>query len=180
MQGEADVHRVLGLGVQPGTRWTVFGNGNYNFQMTDYGANVATAGTNQATRVYQYQASIGTRYAELDAQMPWNVQLTGLLRGPVWYNTEEALNPVLFPGQVRNTTVYRKDAFWVWNTRAEIEVRKGVKLFGALNNIFDINNHPLFIGLDQQPCGDNAVAQNGSCGNSMPGREFIVGAQVRF
>ena len=179
-QGEADVHRVLGLAVRPGTRWSVFGNGNYNFQMTDYGANVLTAGTNQATRVYQYQAAIGTRYAELDARMPWNVQLTGLLRGPVWYNTEEALNPILFPGQVRNTTVYRKDAFWVWNTRAEIEVHKGVKLFGALNNIFDINNHPLFIGLDQQPCGDNAVAQNGSCGNSMPGREFIVGAQVRF
>ncbi len=180
IQGEADVNRTLGFGARPGTRWSVFGNGNYNFQMTDYGANVATAGTNQATRIYQYQAAIGTRYAELDAQMPWNVQLLGLLRGPVWYNTEEALNPILFPGQVRNTTVYRKEAFWVWNTRAEIEVRKGVKFFGALNNIFDINNHPLFIGLDQQPCGDNAAAQNGSCGNSMPGREFIVGAQVRF
>jgi len=112
--------------------------------------------------------------------MPWNVQLIGLLRGPMWYATEEALNPLLFPGQVRNTTVYRKDAFWVWNTRAEVEVHKGVKFFGALNNIFDINNSPQFIGLDQVPCGDNQLAQNGSCGNSMPGREFIIGAQVRF
>ena len=179
-QGEADVFRTLGFSVSPGTRWSVFGNANYNFQMTDYGANVITAGTNQATRVYQYQGAFGTRYGELDGKMPWNVQLIGLLRGPVYYNTEEALNPVLFPGQVRNTTVYRKDPFWVFNSRAEIEVHKGVKLFGALNNIFDANNHPLFIGLDQQPCGDNPTQQNGACGNSMPGREFIIGAQVRF
>ena len=180
MQAEADVHRTLGLSVAPGTRWSVFSNASYNFQMTDFGANVITAGTNMATRMYQYEASIGTRYAELDAEMPWNVQLIGLLRGPMWYATEEALNPLLFPGQVRNTTVYRKDAFWVWNTRAEIEVHKGVKFFGALNNIFDINNSPQFIGLDQVPCGDNQLAQNGSCGNSMPGREFVIGAQVRF
>lgn len=180
MQAEADVHRTLGLAVAPGAHWSVFSNAYYNFQMTDYGANVATAGTNQATRMYQYEASIGTRYGVLDAAMPWNVQLLGLLRGPMWYNTEESLNPIIFPGQVRNTTVYRKDAFWVWNTRAEIEVRKGVKFFGAVNNILDVNNSPVFIGLDQQPCGNNQVAQNGSCGNSMPGREFVVGAQVRF
>jgi vitamin B12 transporter len=179
-QAEADIGRTLNLGFKPGARWSVFGNGNYNFQMTDYGANVATAGTNQATRVYQYQAAIGTRYSDLDAEVPWNVSLTGILRGPVWYNTEEALNPFIFPGQVRNTTVYRKDAFWVWNTRAEAEIRKGLKVFGMVNNLFDINNHPLFIGLDQAQCGDNYVAQNGSCGNSMPGREFVVGVQMKF
>jgi vitamin B12 transporter len=180
MQAEADVPRLLGISIAEGNRWSVFSNAYYNFQMTDYGENVATAGTSQAVRMYQYEASIGTRYAELDGKMPWNVQLLGLLRGPMWYNTEEALNPILFPGQVRNTTVYRKDPFWVWNTRAEIEVHKGVKFFGVLNNIFDINNSPQFIGLDQVPCGNNQLAQNGSCGNSMPGREFIVGAQVRF
>ena len=49
-----------------------------------------------------------------------------------------------------------------------------------MNNIFDINDHPIFIGLDSTPCGANLVNQNGACGNSMPGREFIVGAQVRF
>jgi vitamin B12 transporter len=180
LQAEVDVHRTLGLPVAEGTRWSVFTNSSYNFQMVDFGANVITAGTNMATRMYQYQAAIGTRWAELDARMPWNVQLLGLLRGPMWYNTEEALNPLLFPGQVRNTTVYRKDPFWVWNTRGEIEVRKGVKFYAALNNIFDINNSPIYIGLDQVPCGDNQLAQNGSCGNSMPGREFIIGTQIRF
>jgi vitamin B12 transporter len=180
MQAEADVSRTLGLGLSEGTRWSVFNNGYYNFQMTDYGANVGITGTNQATRMYRYEASIGTRYGQIDGERPWNVQLLGLLRGPMYYNTEESLNPLLFPGQVRNTTVYYKDAFWVWNTRAEIEMHKGVKFFAAINNIFDVNNSPIYVGLQQQPCGSNQVAQNGSCGNSMPGREFIIGAQVKF
>ena len=180
MQAEADVSRTLGLGLSEGTRWSVFSNGYYNFQMTDYGANVGITGTNQATRMYRYEASIGTRYGQIDGERPWNVQLLGLLRGPMYYNTEESLNPLLFPGQVRNTTVYYKDAFWVWNTRAEIEMHKGVKFFAAINNIFDVNNSPIYVGLQQQPCGSNQVAQNGSCGNSMPGREFIIGAQVKF
>ena len=64
--------------------------------------------------------------------------------------------------------------------RGEIGVKKVCKLFAAMNNIFDINAHPIFIGLDSSPCGNNLVLQNGACGNSIPGREFIVGAQVRF
>ena len=64
--------------------------------------------------------------------------------------------------------------------RGEVEVRKGFKLFAAMNNIFDINDHPIFIGLDSSPCGANPTNQNGACGNSMPGREVIVGAQVKF
>jgi len=180
LQSEADVPRMIGIATAPGTRWSVSLNGYYNFKMTDYGENTNITGTSQATRMYQYEAAIGTRYGELDAKMPWNLSLLGQLRGPMYYNTEEALNPILFPGQVRNTTVYYKDAFWVWNTRGEIEVRKGVKFYAAINNIFDINNSPQFIGLQQQPCGNSQVAQNGSCGNSMPGREFIIGGQVRF
>jgi vitamin B12 transporter len=76
--------------------------------------------------------------------------------------------------------VYRKDPFWVFNMRGEIEVRKGVKLIGMVNNIFDVNASPIFIGADSSPCGSNLVNQNGACGNAMPGREFVVGVQVRF
>ena len=43
-----------------------------------------------------------------------------------------------------------------------------------------MTDHPLVIGLDSQPCGATAANQTGACGNSMPGRELIVGAQVRF
>ena len=90
------------------------------------------------------------------------------------------ISPVFFPGQVRNVTVYQKSAFWVWNMRSEIEVYRGVKLFGMVNNILDVNQSPIFIALDQNPCGANLAAQNGSCGNSMPGRELVIGFQARF
>jgi vitamin B12 transporter len=178
-QTEASVIRSLGLKVAETWNWIVFGNGYFNFKMIDYGAPPAF-GTDTATRVYQYQTSIGTRFGQSGIEMPWNLQMLGILRGPMWYNTEESLNPLLFPGQIRTSTVYRKDPFWVFNVRGELEVRKGVKVFAALNNIFDVNASPIFIGLDSSPCGDNLVNQNGACGNSMPGREFVVGAQVRF
>lgn len=182
-QGDADMGRLLAkaldFSMRGGDRWSLFDSGYWNFDMTDLGAN-SLAGSMQATRMYQYELSVGARYALIDGEMPWNVQLLGLLRGPMWYNTEESLNPVYYPGQTRNTTVYRKDPFWVWNFRGEVEPHKGVKFFGAVNNILDVNQHPIFIALDQAPCPANAAAQNGSCGNSMPGREFIVGVQVKF
>ena len=53
-------------------------------------------------------------------------------------------------------------------------------LFAAVNNLFDVNNHPIFIAQDSIPCTALQANQNGACGNSMPGREVIVGAQVKF
>jgi vitamin B12 transporter len=179
VQTEASVIRTLSLKVPETWSWNVFGNGNYNFKMIDYGAPPAF-GTDTATRIYQYQASLGTRFGQSAIEMPWNLQLLGILRGPMWYNTEESLNPLLYPGQIRTSTVYRKDPFWVFNMRGEVEVRKGVKLFAMLNNVFDVNASPIFIGADSSPCGMNLANQNGACGNAMPGREFVVGGQVRF
>ena len=180
LQAEADIPRLLGLSVGAGERWSLYGNGYYNFTMTDYGAELTGANSSQATRINKYGLSIGTRYERIDGDMPWSVQLLGVLRGPVWYNTEEALSPVYFPGQVRNVTVYEKGAFWVWNTRFEIEPHQGVTFFAAINNILDVNQDPIFIALDQNPCRANLAAQNGSCGNSMMGREVVAGVKVRF
>jgi vitamin B12 transporter len=178
-QLETDMITSFGLPIAPGWLWNVFGNSYYNFKMTDYGA-VAAAGTDMATRINQYGLAMGTLFGQATAQIPWNVQILSILRGPMWYNTEEALSPVFFPGQVRNTTVYQKDPFWVWNMRGELEFTKGAKLFGAVNNVFDTNQHPIFIALDQTPCGASLAAQNGACGNSMPGRQFILGFQIRL
>ncbi len=179
MQAEADVIRTLSLSTPDTWRWSVFANGYYNFKMTDYGA-LPAAQSDRVTRMNEYAASLGTRFGQAGSEIPWSVQLLGILRGPIWYNTEESLSPAFFPGQIRNTTVYRKDAFWVFNSRGEVEVRKGVKIFAAVNNILDVNQHPVFIALDQDPCGANRINQNGTCGNSMPGREFVLGVQVRF
>jgi vitamin B12 transporter len=181
VQSETDI--LAWMPSRPPTwRWSTFGNGYYHFKMVDKGA-VPAAGTDKATRINQYGLSVGTRFGQAGTGVPfgdWSFQVLGILRGPMWYNTEESLNPLFAPGQVRNTTVYRKDAFWVWNARGEVEMVKGLKLFAAVNNIFDINQHPIFIALDQVPCIALQANQNGSCGNSMPGREFIVGMQARW
>ena len=179
VQSEANVFRTLGLAAQENWQWTVFGNGYYHFKMTDYGA-VANSRTDMATRINMYELSIGSRFGQANTDIPWTFQLLGILRGPMWYNTEESLSPIYFPNQIGSTSIYQKDAFWVVNSRAEVEIRKGFKLFALVNNIFDINQHPIFIALDSSPCGANPSTQNGSCGNSMPGREFLVGFQLRW
>jgi len=153
-QAEADVIQSLHLPVSSDWRWRFYGSGYYNFKMVDYGA-VPAAGTNQATRINQYEAAIGTQFGQAGTEIPWNINVLGIFRGPMWYNTEESLSPAFFPGQIRNTTVYTKSAFTVWNTRAEVEVRKGVNLFLAVNNIFDVNQSPVFIATNQYPCTAN-------------------------
>ena len=108
------------------------------------------------SRINKYGASIGTLFGQMGTQYPWSLQLLGILRGPMWYNTEESLSPVFFPGQNRTVSVYEKGAFWVWNSRLEVEVIKDLKLFAAVNNIFDVNNHPIFIAQDATPAPPTA------------------------
>jgi vitamin B12 transporter len=178
LQAQADTLKTLGISAG-NWRWTTYSNAYYHFHMVDEGAPLA-AGTDRATRIYEYEASIGTIFGEKGSGQPWrdwNLEVRGLLRGPMWYNTEERL---LIPGQQVNVTVFRKSPFWVWYTRYEVGIGNGLNLFAAVNNIFDINQHPIFIALDQTPCIANPTFQNGACGNSMPGREFIVGLQGRW
>ncbi|HYC66196.1 MAG TPA: TonB-dependent receptor [Reyranellaceae bacterium] len=178
LQADLDVARTLAL---PGDwRWRLFGNGYYNFKMIDYGATPSISGTDKAMRINEYQLVLGTQVGQETTQYPWNLRLVGILRGPMYYNTEESLASAFFPGQARNVSVYRKEAFWVWNTRGEVEITKGLRLFAAVNNIFDVNQHPIFIALDSSPCTANQANQNGACGNSIPGREFLMGFQARF
>jgi vitamin B12 transporter len=179
-QLESDVIQTFKLATDPSWRWIVFGNGYYNFNMTDYGAQKLGIPASVATRVNVYEVSIGTRFGQVTTEMPWNFQVLGLLRGPMDYNTEESLSPFFFPGQVRNVTVYEKGSFWVWNLRSELQARPGVKFIGVLNNVFDVNQSPIFIALDSPVCQASAVAQNGACGNSIPGRQFWAGVQVTF
>jgi vitamin B12 transporter len=177
-QSQMDLLRVLGI--RAGNwRWTTYGNAYYHFHMVDEGSPPA-AGTTRPVRIYEYEASLGTIFGEGGSGRPWrdwNLEIRGLLRGPMWYNTEERL---LLPGQLVNVTTYRKSPFWTWYSRYEVGIGNGFTLFAAVNNIFDINQHPIFIALDQVPCIANRVFQNGACGNSMPGREFIVGLQGRW
>lgn len=177
-QSQVDLLRVLGI--RAGNwRWSTYGNAYYHFHMVDEGSPPA-AGTTKPTRIYEYEASLGTIFGEGGSGRPWrdwNLEIRGLLRGPMWYNTEERL---LLPGQLVNVTSYLKSPFWTWYSRYEVGIGNGFTLFAAVNNIFDVNQHPIFIALDQTPCIANPVFQNGACGNSLPGREFIVGLQGRW
>ena len=178
LQTDTDMIRALNVANAGAWRWNVFGNGYYHFDMEDKGA-AATAITRNPQRVNAYGASIGTRFGQTGGSWKdWNLQLLGILRGPMWYDTEEVF---LIPqGEPNNTYIHRKGAFWVMNARGEVTVKPGVSVYAAVNNIFDVNQHPIFIALDQSPCLLNPARQNGACGNSMVGREFIVGLQSRW
>lgn len=175
MQFDAD---ILKLARHDDTRWrwSVFANGAYNFDMEDKGA-AATANSRKVERMYQYQAALGTRFGQSGGQYDWSIQVTGVLRGPIWYNTEENLLPFAEPNR---DWIHRKNPFWVWNIRGEVEVMKGVKLFALVNNLFNKNEHPIFIGLDKKPYKLDSRFANGGLGTSMPGLEVQAGLQARF
>jgi vitamin B12 transporter len=147
--------------------------------MKDKGAvTVATANTRNVERVYRYQAAFGTRLGTVGTPHDWTIQVGSILRGPVYYNTEEnLLVPQVEPYR---EFIWKKSAFAVWNLRGEVELTKGVQLYVAVNNIFDVNNHPLFIANDKYPVIADLRFFNGGIGTSMPGRDIQVGMQARF
>lgn len=176
LQLDADILKLAGQ-ADTRWRWSVFGNGSYNFDMEDKGA-AATANTRRPERMYQYQAAVGTRFGQNGGRYDWSIQVTGILRGPMWYNTEENL---LIPfAEPNRDWIHRKNPFWIWNLRGEVEVAKGVKLFAAAHNLFNQNEHPIFIGLDKKPYKLDARLANGGYGTSMPGLELQAGLQAKF
>jgi vitamin B12 transporter len=181
LQANLDVLRAFSAQTN-GWHWSAFANGGYNFHMRDGGA-PATANTTQVERMYQYQLSVGTRFGQrTGVAFPWTFSVTGILRGPMWYNTEE--NLLIPQGEPNTAFIHRKPAFWIWNARLEAEIRQGLTAFAAVNNIFNVNQHPIFIALDQKPFVGNPAVSNtagiGNPGNSMPGREIVAGLQARF
>lgn len=162
--------------VAPGLDILLFGSGQYHFDMEDRGA-APTANAREVERVYEYQASIGARL-EGSAAKPWSVQALGILRGPIWYNTEE--NLLIPQGEPFREFIHEKSPFWVVNLRAEWRALEAVSLFAAVNNVFDVNEHPIFIALDESPFIGDARFSNGGLGNSMPGREVQIGLRARF
>jgi len=181
--GEVDVSRALGWGqgwLAGASRLSLFGNGYYHFSMKDRGA-AATANTRRVQRMYQHELSGGLRYRRhQDGQAgAWGVQLAALLRGPMWYDTEESL---LIPqSEPARLHIHRKGAFTVWNLRGDMQVTRSLKLYAAINNLFDKNEHPIFIATDKgAACLADINFQNGGCGTSMPGREFQLGVQAAF
>ena len=154
-------------------QWSTFANATWHIDMQDKGA-PAQARTDKPQRIYQHQATLGTRLG----QDRWDVTLTGILRGPMWYDTEERL---LIPeGEPDRDFIHRKQSFWVWNLRAGYDLQPDWRLSAGVNNLFDKNEHPIFIALNRNPTIADPAFSNGGRGNSMPGRNYFVSLAVDF
>jgi vitamin B12 transporter len=157
-----------------GRRWLATFGGAWNFEMTDRGA-PATLNSRRAQRMYEYQTSVGLRHEHDDR---WSAQIDAVLRGPMWYDTEESLLvPVAEPNR---QFVHRKPPFWVVNARFDYRVNANWAVHGAINNLLAVNQHPIFIAIDGSPTLADLRFYNGAGGTSMPGRELVVGARFRF
>ncbi|MDO9499363.1 TonB-dependent receptor [Falsiroseomonas sp.] len=176
LQWQGDVARALGI---TDWRWTTFANASWNFDMVDEGAQLSpTVNTRTAQRMYRYQAAFGTTVG----QPRWDVTVTGILRGPMYYDTEE--NLLIPEAEPYRSFIHRKDPVWVWNLRGSFQpmpdAAPGLRVFGAINNIFDTNYHPIFIAIAGDSFQGDARFANGGRGNSAPGREFTAGLRVSF
>lgn len=178
LQYDQDILTLLGV-QSDSWRWKAFAAGNYNFDMKDKGSlSTVTANTHNVERVYRYQASIGTRFGQAAGPYPWSIQVQTVVRGPVYYNTEENLR---VPGtEPYREFIWRKSPFATVNVRGEVELAKGVTLFAQATNLFDVNNHPLFIANDKYPVIADLRFYNGGIGTSMPGRDMQIGLKARF
>ena len=179
LEASTDVDLAKWLDFDSGAhRLSAYANGYYNFTMRDKGA--TTLSTDNVQRMYKFEASLGLRYARGAGTQPddWSLQIGALLRGPMWYDTEEAL---LIPqGEPSRTYIHRKAAFTTWNLRGDYRISKQVKVFAGVDNLFNLNRSPIFIALAQKPCIADPQFQNGGCGTSMPGRALQVGVVVDF
>ena len=148
-------------------------NAAHHFRMRDLDAAARELSTDRIIRVYETQGSV-----LLGVHNPaWMVQLAGTYYGPVWYDTEERL---LIPfAEPARGTIHRKGPFTTWNLRGRYEVGEGLWLTGAVRNLLNKNDHPLFIAINREPLFANTALSNGGLGNSMPGRAFIVGFEWR-
>jgi vitamin B12 transporter len=149
-------------------------SGTHHVEMVDEGAPPAL-NSRQAQRIHRNQASVGLRLAAPGA---WDLTLTGLWRGSVWWDTEERLLiPVAEP---RRDFVHRKSGFWTVNLRSQLKLAPNLRVFGAVDNLTDQNEHPLFIALERAPYLSDPAHSNGGRGNSLPGRSLRVGLKLDF
>ena len=170
LQSEIDLAALIDIDAL----WRLQANGTYHFRMRDRAAPSA-ANTDRAQRIHKYQAGLSMVVGE---PARWDVRLTGILRGPVWYRTEERL---LIPeAEPSREFVHKKNAFWVLNLRGSIAVTRNVRVFAGINNLLDKNEHPLFIALNETPYISDPEFSNGGRGNSMPGRMWFAGVSAEF
>jgi len=177
LEGQLDLNFARWLGWSE-WRWRGTANAAWNFDMQDRGA-AATANRRVVERMYRWQAGLATTFGPGER---WDVTVQGILRGAMFYNTEENL---LIPAAEPNREfIHRKGAYGLVNLRGTVQVlpetAPGLRAFGAINNLFDHNYHAIFIATEDQPYLSDGRFSNGGRGNSAPGREFVAGLRFTF
>ncbi len=126
-------------------------------------------------RMYEYQ---GATTLTAGWRNRFSVSATGVLRGPMWYQSEEAL---IWSGYVRNTTAILKEEFWLFHLGANFRPTPRLEISARVLNVLDVNNHDVFIALNKKDqLVSTPASSNGGRGNSLPGREFQLGARFDF
>jgi vitamin B12 transporter len=181
VQASDDLMRAIGRGGGP-LFWTLSGNGYYNFDMVDHGA-VAAANTTTLPRTYRYELSLSTRFGDSSpSQRNWSLGVTGLLRGPVWINPVSGPEYLLIGSQEFSSNYYiQKVPFWVMNLDASVALTDRIELSAVVRNVLNLNQSPIFFGLDKAPyLADQRFLNGGGPGNSMEGRNFEIRIKARF
>ena len=131
----------LGLADQ---RLTLGADGTWNFKLQADGIDRRDSGphADKLQRFNEYQAALRFGY---EWRERWGVRLISLLKGPMYYDTEERLLGTAEPAR---NFVHRKDAYWVFNLRSHYNVIDRITVYGGIDNLLDKNEHPIFIALD--------------------------------
>lgn len=174
LQAAYDIARRLGW-----DGWTLVarGSGVWNFEMRDKGADAALTGpyTDKLQRMHETQAALGITTGQPGV---WSLTTTAVFRGPLYYDTEESLVAGAEPD---SRYVHRKGSSWLMNLRGDWFVTETLTLFAGVDNLFDVNDHPLFIATDTVPSlGDPVSSNGGGTGNSQAGRAAYIGLTYRF
>ncbi|MDA8018940.1 MAG: TonB-dependent receptor [Thermoanaerobaculia bacterium] len=148
----------------------------WNFDMQADGIDRRDSGpyAEELQRLNEYKASLRLDYEWRDR---WGIRVSGVLHGPMFYDTEERL---LVTAEPARNFVHRKGSFWVFNLRGHFDVTDRITFYGGIDNLFDKNEHPIFIAIDEQPFISDPARSNGGRGNSMRGRFPYVGVRVSF
>ena len=66
------------------------------------------------------------------------------------------------------------------DTNFRFKLARQFTVWTAVNNLLNLNQHPIFIALNRTPIIADVRLSNGGVGNSLPGRAFVAGLDFRW
>lgn len=156
---------------QPDLIMEVFGNLNYNFTLKNKDQGFQQQyNSDKAWRTYETQANFGFRVGQ---PKTWDLTWNTIYNGNFWWFTEERLNGI--PRQVNEYP-----SFFLTNVQFRYFLNDNAHLFAGVNNLFNVNASSVFLARNEEPLLSDPAFRNGGVGNSLPGRQFVVGFDIRF